>query len=147
MVSSKRLNVTQNEFLNSFKFHYRTYQALADDEKYMNDKRLILVYAVECGLKCWIMKNNDLKDYNELVQYAKRKGIGDFGHNIKEMLKNRNMHEKYFLKNLKKSGGQRVEPKDLNQFWRYGVHADDQEVEDKNVKVLDEIARDLLKRL
>ena len=147
MVSSKKLNVTQKEFLNSFKFHYRTYQALSDDEKYVYDRRLILFYAVECGLKCWIMKNNALKDYYELKEYAERKGIGDFSHNIKEMLKDRNMSEKYILKNLKTLGGQRVEPKHLNQFWRYGVHADDREAENKNEKVLNDIAMDLLKRL
>lgn len=146
-MASKRLNITQREFLRSFKRHYHTYEMISDDEKYEKDKRLILFYAVECGLKYWIMKNEMLKDYEELDAYAKNKGMGDIGHDIKKMLKDRNMDRKYMLKNLEISTGQRIDVKNLNQFWRYGAKTHDTETESKNVKVLDKIARDLIKRV
>lgn len=146
-MAAERLNVIKRDFLNSFKSHYRTYKVLPDEEKYVRDKRLLLFYAVECGLKYWIMKSRDLNDYKELCCYAQRAGVGDFGHNVKKMLQDRGMDRTYILKDMRTSEGQKVEPKDLNQFWRYGLQAEDPDVENRNVKVLDEIAVYLLKRL
>lgn len=146
-MAAERLNVTQKDFLNSFKAHYHTYKILPDEEKCVRDKRLILFYAVECGLKYWIMKNKSLKDYRELCCYARREGFGDFGHNIKDMLKDRGMDREYILKDFKTSEGQRVKPGEMNQFWRYGLQADNLDIENKNVKMLNKIAAYLLGRL
>lgn len=146
-MAAERLNVTRKDFLDSFKSHYYTYKILPDEEKCIRDKRLILFYAVECGLKCWIMKNKSLKDYKELSCYAQREGFGDFGHNIKKMLKDRGMDREYILKDFRTTEGQRVEPGDMNQFWRYGLQAENPDIENKNVKILNEIAAYLLGRL
>ena len=146
-MASGRLNITQKEFLDSFKSHYRTYEMIPNEKQYTKDKRLLLFYTVECGLKYWIMKNKMLKDYKELSCYARKEGFGDFGHNIKDMLKDRGLDRDYMLKDIWTSKGQRVEPKDLNQFWRYGAKTSDTDVEDMNVKVLDGIAKYLLRRL
>lgn len=67
----KKLNVTRREFQNSFRSHYSYYKQsgsyCSGNEK---TRRLILFYAVECGLKCLIMKNTHSNSYEELVRYC-----------------------------------------------------------------------------
>lgn len=143
---ASKLNITRKEFLHSFKEKYKLYCEMQKQKTYPKERRLILFYSVECGLKSWIMKNEMLNDYYDLEKYARKKSVDVASHNIKEMLKDRNM-ERYLLKDLKTSQGVKVHPKDYNQFWRYAAQSGDPELEDKMEKVMGDIAGFLYKRM
>lgn len=142
------VNVTQKEYRDSCKNHYIAYVKLHDDEKYRKSGRLLLFYAVECGLKCYIMKNENLADYNALHKYAENIGRKEIaGHGIKEMLINCNLEGRYIVKDMPLEKGGRVSSGEFNQVWRYGAGVADEEAENKNEKVLRQIMEYLLKRI
>ena len=142
-----KLNIKKTEFLKSFHVKYRLYLDLQNQENYITERRLLLFYCVECGLKVWIMKEQMLNDYNELEKYSKKNQLDIAGHNIRNMLKNRGLHEKFRLKDLKTLQGTKVPPKEYNQFWRYDAQSGDLELENKMEKVLKNIADYLSERL
>lgn len=142
------INITQKEYRDSCKNHYIAYSKLSEDEKYQKSGRLLLFYAVECGLKCLIMKDESLPDYNSLQKYATnihRKEIA--GHNIKVMLINRNLERDYILKDIRLAKGGKVSSDEFNQVWRYGAGVIDEEEGNKNEKTLRRIMEYLLKRI
>jgi len=142
------INITRKEYRESCKNHYVAYFKLSEDEKYQRPGRLLLFYAVECGLKCLIMKDENLADYNALQKYAeniRRREIA--GHNIKAMLINRNLEGKYILKDIRLAKGGKVSSDEFNQLWRYGAKVLDEEEGKKNEKVLRQIVEYLLKRI
>lgn len=142
------INVSQKEYRDSCKNHYIAYVRLYEDEKYQKSGRLLLFYAVECGLKCLIMKNENLPDYDALQNYARniaRKEIA--GHNIKDMLIECHLEGTYFLKDIPLAKGGRVSADQLNQVWRYGAAVSDEEAGNKNEKVMKKIVEYLLKRI
>lgn len=142
------INITQKEYRDSCKNHYIAYISLCGDEKYQKSGRLLLFYAAECGLKCLIMKNENLGDYDALQRYAKntaRKGIA--GHNIKDMLIDCNLEGTYILKDIPLAKGGRVSSDEFNQVWRYGAAVADEDAENKNEKVMRKIVEYLLKRI
>ncbi len=142
------INITQKEYRDSSKNHYIAYSKLSDDEKYKRSGRLLLFYAVECGLKCYIMKNENLPDYKALQKYATNIGRKEMaGHDIKAMLIKCNLEGRYILKDIPLIKGGKVSPNEFNQVWRYGAGAADEEVENKNEKVLKQIMEYLLKRI
>ena len=142
------INITQREYRDSCKNHFLAYSKLSEDEKYQKSGRLLLFYAVECGLKYLIMKNEELADYNALQKYAaniRRKEIS--GHNIKAMLIHRNLDRDYILKDIKLAKGGKASSDELNQVWRYGAVVSEEEEENKNEKTLRRIMEYLLKRI
>lgn len=142
------INITRKEYRDSCKNHYIAYSKLSEDERYQKSGRLLLFYAVECGLKCLIMKDENLADYDALRKYAaniSRKEIA--GHNIKAMLINRNLEGKYILKDIRLAKGGKVSSNEFNQVWRYGAGVLDEEEGVKNEKILRNIVEYLLKRI
>lgn len=142
------INITRKEYRDSCKNHYIAYSKLSEDERYQKSGRLLLFYAVECGLKCLIMKDENLADYDALQKYAaniSRKEIA--GHNIKAMLINRNLEGKYILKDIRLAKGGKVSSNEFNQVWRYGAGVLDEEEGVKNEKILRNIVEYLLKRI
>lgn len=142
------INITQKEYRDSCKNHYIAYIKLYEDEKYQKSGRLLLFYAVECGLKCYIMKNENLPDYNALQKYARNIGRNEIsGHNIKEMLICCNLEGRYILKDIQLAKGGKVSSGEFNQVWRYGANVIDEEAGNKNEKVMAQIIEYLLKRI
>lgn len=142
------INITQREYRESCKNHYLAYSKLSEDEKYQKSGRLLLFYAVECGLKYLIMKDEELSDYNALQKYAtniRRKEIS--GHNIKAMLIYRNLDRDYILKDIRLKKGRKASSDEYNQVWRYGAVVAEVEEENKNEKTLRRIMEYLLKRI
>lgn len=142
------INITQKEFRDSCKNHYIAYARLHEDKKYQKPGRLLLFYAVECGLKCYIMKNENLSDYDALQRYARNVGKKDIaGHNIREMLIKCGLEKRYILKDLPLARGGKASSDAFNQVWRYGAGISDEETEKKNEKVMGQIIEYLLKRI
>ncbi len=142
------INITRKEYRDSCKNHYIAYSKLSDEEKYRKSGRLLLFYAVECGLKCYIMKNENLSDYNALQKYAINTGKKEIArHNVKAMLIDCNLEGRYILKDIPLSKGGKVSSDEFNQVWRYGASVADEEIGNKNEKVLRQIMECLLKRI
>ncbi|BAP57468.1 hypothetical protein THII_3171 [Thioploca ingrica] len=92
-----------------------------------NPHRLLLFYAVECGLKAVIMKREGLS------RTDRNSNISQLGHDINgllEYLKVRRLRltggvkMKTILTGKKHNENRPVEPKELNQMWRYGGEAE-----------------------
>lgn len=95
---------------------------LCSVDRVANTRRLLLLYAVECGLKAvWLKrKRQDVFDEED---------VGDVGHDIYKLIKD--LHVKHDLKIFKTIGlkpitinsvsvSRNFGLKDLHQVWRYG---------------------------
>lgn len=100
-----------------------------------------MFYAVECGLKCLIMKNTHSNTYEELVRYCNNsQKVKLSGHDIKAMLKEVNPRNEYVLKSIRLKNGGSVQPVRFNELWRYGPITEDAEEEEKAEATLEKIA-------
>lgn len=118
---SKQINITRNEFKESYKKHYALYRRV-DKEISPKTRRLILFYSVECGLKCLILKNIGKNTYEDLEIYSKERNLHINGHNINALIREIGMDKEYCLKRIKLSGaGGYVSSERFNELWRYGA--------------------------
>jgi hypothetical protein len=134
MVDAKR-----RELEKSFKSHFSTYTKRTNSTRNTNkSEKLILFYAIECGLKVMLLKKinrNSTKAFLEHNIYKdKLKGTG--GHDLKFLLREINYSNVKFPKLVCNSGDD-VEVKDYNQVWRYGIEC--------NSSTEAEIERELIK--
>jgi len=144
---SKQLNVTRNELQKSYKNHYTLYK-YGENTVSPKARRLLLFYAVECGLKSLILKNLGKNTYEELRMYSENNQIRIHGHDIKAMTREVGIDHIYSLKKIRlMNQGGNVSPERFNELWRYGVTVEDEEGE-KNVEItLEDIAKWIGKRL
>lgn len=142
-----KLDVSINEFRNSYRRHFELYNH-GDKEVAIKSRRLLLFYSVECGLKCLILKKIGKSSYNDLQTYNKNKN-GDFdGHNIREMEKELGIDRNYIIKRITvKDTGGKIEAKQFNELWRYGVACVDEDEETKIEKTLVNLAEYIGKRV
>lgn len=142
----KKINVTRKEFQESYKRHYQLYQNSNVSDK---TRRLILFYAVECGLKSLIMKNTNSGTSEEFEAYCQNNNKGWlFGHDIKAMMKEVNPNSEYTLRHIRlKQGDRRVHPREFNQIWRYGATVADEDEEKRAEETLEKIADWIQKRI
>lgn len=94
-----------------------------------NAHRLLLFYAVECGLKTAIMKREGIKRTDESM---KNGDLKEFGHDLNKLLTYLRTTPELYLREteltaIKPSPQRResetkrpVKPADFNQMWRYG---------------------------
>ena len=127
MISAKRL-----ELKKMFSTHYQRYKS--NSEKYKNTNKsdlLILFYAIECGLKSLVLKNNKKNSTNDF------KNINDNnGNSIADKLKGSSGHDLKYLLRIVKIGNytlpnlpiinntNKVSCSEYNQVWRYGIDSD-----------------------
>jgi hypothetical protein len=81
-------------------------------------RRLILFYAVETGLKYYLLGIIRKSNTDQLQDR-----YDDLGHNIKRMLHEAHCGGQFNLKDLKTERGQNVNPEQYHQLWRYGIKA------------------------
>ena len=144
-----QLVATRKNFEHAFKKHYECYKTFPQDA-HKRSKRLLLVYAVENGLKCLLLKKICKQDSDDLRRHSGcRKCMGDDGHDIKEMLKWLGTGGQFHIKNFKVGSVdvQNVEPHLLHQFWRYGLETEDisaeEDVEQTLFQIVDWVCRSL----
>ena len=131
------INVTVREFYYSFKKHYHCYKEIRGYEK---TKRLILFYAVECGLKCRLMQRTGKNTYHELLACDEMDRLKKDGHNIRLLLQ-KNEVDRFRIGVIRMTGRQAsVTPGEFNQLWRYGIKDTVYEDETAAEDVLCEIA-------
>ena len=111
-----------------------------------NSHRLLLFYAIECGLKILLLKKIKGNTTEDFVNHKKLGELsGKYGHNIKYMLKYLG-YGQFSLPDLPCQNGQKAPPTEYNQVWRYGIESDNT-VQDKIEKELLKIAAWLERRV
>jgi len=114
---------TRRELNNAFKANYNA--SLPTESTTSNAQRLLLFYAIECGLKAAILKQTRRSITVEMPS------IGEAGHDLKKLMKQLKIDGQFKLPRELKLNDvslktrapktQRKAPfKDLNQIWRYG---------------------------
>ena len=109
------INFTLREIENAWKNNLRLYES--PEIPKTNSHRLMLFYAVECGLKAAIMRRRrmEITDSNLFV---------DLGHNINKLLDELKVSHLKLPRNFRlkdiKEGERTCSPEQINQIWRYG---------------------------
>ena len=139
------INVKRHELKNSFFEHYKNSEVAKGERK--NSHRLLLFYAVECGLKVLLLMKISKNTTADIQEF---KGIGyklsgKNGHNIKEILKLLGFTQ-FRLPSLNCKNGDFAACQEYNQIWRYGAECDTN-VESRILEELDEIAQLIARRI
>jgi hypothetical protein len=142
-----KIKFTIREIQNAWINNYQVYKQVQSCKN--NGHRLILFYAVECGLKTIVMKRE-----NKTVTDS---SITEFGHNINKMLDHLRCSSdlklpiQIQLNPLQDDEQRKCSIDDLNQMWRYG-HCfknqsrnteNDNTLENKLIKISEWISKEL----
>lgn len=141
-----QINITRSEFQRSFRNHYLLYNKTKAGFSPCT-RRLILFYAVECGLKSLILKNIGKNTYEELSEYYQTNGKRMPGHNIKEMTKEVGIETAFSLKSIQLARGGRIMSEKYNELWRYGASISNLQEEEREEQTLIDIAEWLRQRI
>ena len=111
------LRTTRRELENAYRAHLSACNPCSS-----SSQRLLLCYAVECGLKVLIMRNNNVQSSSELAEEFQ------IGHDIREGLKRCYAPARLTTRQTNtrhRQGAQEtVHPKHLHQAFRYGIPVD-----------------------
>lgn len=136
--------VTRREFKRSFKKHYHCYLQM---KGYDNQRRLLLFYSVECGLKCLIMNKYEKNSYSELLRCDGMEDLQRNGHDLKFLLKTATWQERFPIDVIRFEKRNAIAPAGFNQIWRYGIQGSVHRDEEKAEAVMSKIAAELDKLL
>jgi hypothetical protein len=125
---------------------WRTNQKAATVEQLTNAHRLLLFYAVECGLKAVLLKRQRV-DRTDLCL-----DLADVQHNVNRLLdrlragKELQLPDQLWMKPLKNDEERKFSCGEINQMWRYGgdcTAISDRELEKKLQDILTWIKQEL----
>jgi hypothetical protein len=126
------INAKRAELEKMFYVHYSVFRA--NTEAKNKAHRLLLFYAVECGLKYLILSREGANTTAYFEQHIRLSFLkGKNGHDIKYMLNYLNYPD-IVLPDLHCSNNQIAKAQDYNQVWRYGIMVDlskEKEIEEK----------------
>jgi hypothetical protein len=145
----KKIPFTDREMKKAWKQNLEAILQVKEQNR-TNAHRLLLFYAVECGLKWLILKekkqsrtdalNPELltHDINKLLKELRASG---------DLVLNRTQMSPIKKTGKKSQDTRTVEPKDFNQMWRYGgkSNVSDKEIEKKLLKIVEWIDSELKK--
>jgi hypothetical protein len=135
-----QLVATRKNLAVAFKKHYECYKKFTPNE-HKRSKRLLLVYAVENGLKCILLQQIGGGNSNDLQQHPHYHGyMKHGGHDIRGMLAWARTGAIFQIKNLKCENKQEVCSHLLHQLWRYGLNTTDNTLEENVEQTLRKIA-------
>lgn len=122
----------QRDYKNAFNKHYhaiKNWNGTGSDIS----RRLILVYAVECGLKYIVMNRGGWKCIEDIADEDMRKILRS--HDFRELLKAIHWAGSYSFSCFKTKHKDTVEPKSFHQICRYSIspesHSDIQNYENQ----------------
>lgn len=118
-----------------------------------NAHRLLLFYAVECGLKFVLMRRRKIKRSDLCAE------IAEYQHDINMLLRclssntDLRLPEQISMKPIRTHSGydeRKFTPGDINQMWRYGgscslADVTDQDIESKLLEIVEWIKKELRK--
>jgi len=141
---------TLREIQNAWSNHFIAYH---EPSIKTNSHRLMLFYAVECGLKAIIMKKEKVQTTDSILKrVGKEKTITHYSHNINQLLKKLNVNDRNLylpqeitLEELKGGKTRSCRQDQINQMWRYGYQQDqiDQDLENILLRIAEFIKKDL----
>ncbi len=120
-----KLHVTQQEMERAYRLHKQFYTAAKPPSPALS-RSLILCYAVECGLKQRLMRNNNLRDTAEMDESE----LG-LHHDLRRYLREARLPAVAVLTAGKAQHSptcrptQQVQPHQYHEAFRYGVQLDD----------------------
>lgn len=127
-------DVSKQEFEKSFEKHYKNYKNIQPSN---SSTRLLLFYAVECGLKSLIMSQEHVFLFSKLSEEEQ-----NCKHDLKKLLKILGVEEKYKLKAIKTNRGESITCGHYNEFWRYGLQCAQKEIdENKEMQIEEELKK------
>jgi hypothetical protein len=144
-----QLVATKNELKQAFQKHYSLYKKLEPINSHQLFRRLILFYAVEIGLKYYLLDIIKKNNTEELKQYHGYEYLSTNGHDIKQMLKSTKCGSQFTLASFTVKNGQQVEPYQFHQLWRYGIVDNstvEAEAEDKLKKIANWLEGEITRR-
>ncbi|MDR3138625.1 MAG: hypothetical protein LBT95_03010 [Treponema sp.] len=136
-----QIPASRRELKNAFSKHYHVYNAM-DQSYHPMTRRLLLFYAVESGLKCYLLKNIHKYMTSELYTYKQFNDLQEHGHDIRRLVKFAGIsgQKDYQLGNLFMKNGDTIAPEQFHQLWRYGIESRVLENEDRIEVTLKNIA-------
>ncbi|MEZ4526240.1 MAG: hypothetical protein R2941_10005 [Desulfobacterales bacterium] len=123
------IHVSDKEIQKSYRKHKSIWISAEKDQTAPNySHKMVLFYAVECGLKSLYMKEFRLRMTNQ--ENTEGRNITEFGHNLNEILnvlKMFNVKKKeYQLPQVEAEDKNQISPEDMHQAWRYGKKLNDE---------------------
>jgi len=132
-----RLTATRHNLYKAFRKHKACYEALKPGHDQC--RRLILFYAVEMGLKVYLLDKIRKHSTDDLFSHHEYIHLKNNSHDIREMLKLAKMQGQFTLKALKGKNNVSIAPSQYHQLWRYGLESIDAEDEKEAEMVLCDI--------
>lgn len=127
------IRADRQDYKRGYKKKFAHYKKLRSTENDTNCRRLLLVYAVECGLKFlllrqWCEMNSELiRDEN------KKRIIGT--HDLRYLLRELGQQGNWRFDTFHTTHGDLVTAKEYHQMYRYGVRVQkDDELKEKNME-------------
>lgn len=115
----------KKDYKRGYEKHYRTFCRLKSTNDDTRSRRLLLVYCVECGLKCKLLdmwRENNPREILDNKEDWRNPIIKT--HNLEKLLKELGQASVFrFPAAIETNHGQYVNVEDFHQFCRYGVEA------------------------
>ncbi len=124
---------------NAFKSHRNKF-AKFSGQPGMTDK-MILFYAVECGLKALYMDKNKLEWTGQMNNSGE--SVSGFRHNLNDLMKKLKWNYNIPKINVDKS---QIENDDWHQAWRYGKSLDEKQ-EKRCIEILNKVLKEIRNQL
>jgi len=134
------VHVTRKEIEDAFNSH-RKKSATFSGQPGMTDK-MILFYAVECGLKALYMRQNRLTRTDKSSHDGKK--VSGFIHNLNDLLKTIKLN--YSIPKITAHDRSQIKNGDLHQAWRYGKSLDEKQ-EKRCIEILNKVLKEIRNQL
>lgn len=137
------LTADKRDYKTGYKKHYGLYKRLQKENSYINGRRLVLVYSVECGLKYMLLDKWHEETSKEIfngMDERKKKILGS--HNLEMILKELGQQGNFKLPQMETIHKEQVSSEIYHQLYRYCIRVQEKEKdkEEKLEKILYNIA-------
>ncbi|MCU0284846.1 MAG: hypothetical protein MUF15_00480 [Acidobacteria bacterium] len=135
------VHVTRKDMERAFRQHKEVFQSPGKADL-NNTRRMVLFYAVECGLKAYFMKIKDIRSTNPR-SHSKQNAL-DFNHDLNGLIAVLNITPT--VPCAQAMDNNQIESAELHEAWRYGKELEKQK-ETKCVESLTRILNTLEEKL
>lgn len=143
------IHVSRREMNKAFREHNGLWKSAKQSGEISFTHKMVLFYAVECGLKALYMKRNRMADSK--ATDSQGENITKYKHDLKTLMDRMNMKSvkipKTYLEVKSYDDKHQWEPKSLHEAWRYGrtfVLEKEEECVESLCSILEELNRELL---
>lgn len=134
----------KRDYKKGYKKHYDTYRKIVQTGAVLS-KKLLLVYAVECGLKYKLLEKweiNVLGEIREILADKKNPRHNILGtHNLRKLIKELGQEGQFHFPQIKTKHQDNVSTEEYHQLLRYGIDVDSKDV--KKEEELEEVLQNI----